>query len=328
MTLSERSTERIGFLYEVAKKHGSLISVKEMVPLLPEQTSERELTEAIRSLPSLGARFELKSGYVTEKGENQAAETVLSAEAENRNTAKRNILFAAQFVPFMGSTPFTMVSVSGSTSYFSASKSQDLDLFCIAPRGRMWSSLTQGLIFARMFRLLHPDSPQICLSCVLDEDYVKSAFMKKQNPLFARDALTTVVLKGDDVYQLLLEKAEWMSSFYPSVYAAKKGRGGRSRPARPNPRLFDIIVDRFLYVFVGTFISLKSIILNRKLARHERSQSVFKVRAGEDHLIYESTRYTQLRAAYSVLNPSLSSGAVANQENIHVFGKGTPSSRL
>lgn len=303
MTLSERSTERISILYEAAKSQGSLISLHEIIPLLPERASERELVEAISSSPLLGPKFELRSGFVTEKADGRAPESSLSAELESRKTAIRNISWAAQFLPLMHSTPFRTVAVSGSTSYLSASRSQDLDLFCIAPQGRMWSSFTQALIFARIFSLLRPRSPQICVSCVMDEDYAESAFSNMRDPLFARDALTTIVLRGQGNYRSLLERAQWISDIYPTAYAGRARQTGVGDRAREKPGLLDIIVDRFLFVLVGTFIRMKSSILNRKLARREGRGSLFNLRAGKDHLIYESERYSSLRGAYATVRP-------------------------
>ncbi len=300
MTLSEVSTERISLLYEIAKRQGSLISLRELVPLLPDRTTEPELAEAFSTFPFLGSRFELKSGYVTEKEANSDRETLLNTERASRRMAARNISYAAQFVPMMHSTPFCLVGVSGSTSYLSASLSQDLDLFCVAPKGRMWLSFTQALILARVFSLFRPAAPQVCLSCVMDEDYAKSAFTRERDPLFARDALATIVLKGGSTYQSLMERATWISSLYPTAYSMQKKQTSKDLPPRRRATPLEAVLDRFLYVVVGSFIRMKASLLNKRLAGRRKS-GVFALRAGYDHLIYESTRYSNLRGAYTAV---------------------------
>jgi hypothetical protein len=278
-----------------------------MIPLLPERASEHELAEAIASSPSLGSKFELKSGYIVEKAQGGGLDA-LTAEERNRVAASRNIACAAEFATLLHSIPFRMLGVTGSTSYLSASRSRDLDLFCVSPAGRLWSSLAGALILARIYGIAHPASAKLCLSCIMDEDYAEAAFTKEQDPLFARDALATIVLKGGDVYLSLLEKGRWMSSIYPSAYAAKAERLRQGRNPRPNPSLLHVIIDRFAFVLVGTFLRTKSAALNRSLRRRGGEGTTFTVRAGVGHLIYESNRYAALRQTYSVLSSTPSEG--------------------
>jgi hypothetical protein len=299
VTLSEHTAARISLLYDVAKSQGSLISLKELVPLLPERTTERELVEAFSSFPSLGSRFELKGGFVTEKKGNSGGDVLLQTEQTSRGEAARNISYAVQFVPMLNSVPFPIVGVSGSTSFLSVSNSRDLDLFCVAPQGRMWSSLARALIFARIFSLTRPAAPEICLSCVMDEAYAESAFSKKQDPLFARDALATIVLRGGDTYRSLMNRATWISNIYPAAYSQREASPIKA-PRRRRPNAVETVLNRFLYLIVGSYIKMKGSLLNRKLARHER-RSVFTIRAGYDHLIYESVRYVGLRHRYAAV---------------------------
>ncbi len=301
MTLSANAAERISTLYEVAKRHGSLITLEEIAELLPEPTSKRELAEAISSSPLLRSRFTLKAGYVTERINPSLSESFLVTEKENRNSALRNLLDAKRFLPLLHSTPFKMVSVSGSTSYLSASRSRDLDLFCISASGKMWRSLTQALVLARVFELARRPSPQVCLSCVMDEEYAFSSFGRRQDPLFARDALATIVMKGNDEYEALLRRASWISTLYPAAYSARTRAVLEESPNTPNSTILDRVIDQFLFAIVGTCIRTKSWALNRKLGRLRGQDGIFTLRLGKDHLIYESRRYSDLRRAYSTV---------------------------
>lgn len=296
MTLSEVSAERIALIYQVATRHGSLISVRELSRLLPESASESELAEAISSTPSLSSKFELQSGYLTERsrGDRHGA---LETEMRNREIARINMAHASRFVSLLHLSRFKMVAVSGSTSYGSPSRSRDLDIFCVAPAGRMWLSLTQGLLMARAFGLLRRTAPPVCLSCVTDEDYARNAFVSQRDPLFARDALQTKVVKGRTFYRSLLSSASWISSFYPHAYDSK------APPDVPQirasgPSSVDRVVNHLLFFIVGRYLAAKSSLLNRKLNATGRRTDVFETRSGEDHLIYESRRYTALKHEY------------------------------
>lgn len=305
MTLSDVGAERIYLLYHVAKRHGSLVSVQELSRLLPERTTERELAEVIASIPSLSSRFELRAGYLTERPGGPEPDPSES-EARNRRTARINMEHAARFVSLLHTSPFKMVAVSGSTSYGSASRSKDLDLFCVAPTGRMWFSLTHALLMARVFSLLRPDAPQVCLSCVMDEDFARSAFTSQDDPLFARDALATKVVRGRAFYQSLLSMAKWISAYYPHAYD-RAATPNSPRTRRSQPSALDVALNRLFFVTIGRFLGLKSLFLNRRLRAAGRGGDVFETRIGEDHLIYESGRYAALRREYrAVLGPGTS----------------------
>ncbi len=284
-------------LYEVAKTHGSLISVQDILPMLPESVSELDLAEAIRSQPSLRTRFSLSSGFLTEK----SADPILAlrAEGHGRRKASLNLRHARLFLPLLARSRFRMISVSGSSSYASAGHSQDLDFFCVSPAGRMWISLGKALLLSRVYSSLHREAPPICLSCVMDQRFARETFAKDQGPLFARDALQAVVMAGRSTYASLMKTATWVGEVFPAAYDAARGADGEQTENSKAPSSFDVIVNRLLFLVVGSYIKTKSALLNRRLAADGRNKSAFSTRSGEDHLIYESRRYSDLREEYS-----------------------------
>lgn len=219
-------------------------------------------------------------------------------ELASRRSAQTNLWWAARFAPKLSSTSFRLVAASGSTSYRSASKSKDLDLFCVATAGGLWTALTRALVLARAFRMLHPRSPEICFSCVMDEDYASGMFRREQGPLFARDALETVVLEGDSTYRWFLNEAKWISGFYPNAYSARLGADQPRHVGSNGPSPASRVLERLLFLFVGAYIRTKSKILIRRLTGSGRLDSIFTVRCGRDHLIYESRRYLKLKRRY------------------------------
>jgi hypothetical protein len=296
LTLSEKTTERIDLLYESAKRNGSLISVHELTRLLSERTSERELAEAIASDPLLNARFELKGDYLTERRPGPGA-SQLSEESHSRRRATSNLVHAVRFAQLLRPSRFRMVAASGSTSYGSASKSKDLDLFCVAPAGQLWYSLTWGLIMARVFSFISSQSPPVCFSCVMDERFARSTFSDVQGPLFARDALETKVIKGYDVHRSLMRMARWISMFYPAAYELSEYSGTPVLTTN-RPSVLERALNIFLFTTVGRYLKLKSTLLNKKLAAARRAWDVFDIQCEEDHLIYESRRYVSLKQRY------------------------------
>ena len=299
MTISSSSAERIVMLYHAAIRQGSLVTVDELLRLLPESTSEIDLEEAIASIPYLSSRFELNGGYLTERARASVAMPGVE-ELQNRVAARMNMVHAAYFVSLLRSNPFKMIAVSGSTSYGSASHSRDLDLFCVAPRGRLWLSLSEGLIMARVSDLFHRDAPKVCFSCIMDENYARFTFASERDALFARDALETKVVKGHALYGSLMKGAAWISTLFPVAYDRFLEPPASGEVGAP-PSSWDLALNRVLSVFVGRFLRLKSTFLNRKLKTAGRGGDVFEVHSAEDHLIYESRRYADLRREYRAM---------------------------
>ncbi len=308
MTLSHEIADRITMLHRAAKRSGSLVSVQELGHLLDERASESELAEAIGSIPALNSRFELREGYLTERGKDDLL--MVELEARSRKRAQVNLKYATRFLSFLRSSPFEMLAVSGSTSYGSASRSKDLDFFCVAPKGRMWVSITQGLLMARAFAIANRSAPRICLSCIMDEEFALSSFASERNPLFARDAIEAKVLRGSDVYRSLVGSARWISGFYPLAYDGIMSAGRTAGPgSEPSP--WDRVLNSLLLASVGRYMRLKAALLNRRLRAGGRGEDVFVLRHGEDHLIYESGYYSSLRGEYgrAMLNGSKESPA-------------------
>lgn len=300
MTLSVESAERIALLYRAAKRNGSLVSVQELTRLLPQSTSAAEVEMAITSVPQLSSIFELKSGYLTKRYSSPEDESV-QLEGESRRTALRNYTQASRLLPYLHTSGFQVVAVSGSTSYGSASQSKDIDLFCVAPAGRMWLSLAKGLVMARVYSVLNRDSSGVCLSCVMDEDSARLAFVSYRHPLFARDALEAKVLTGQNLYSSLMRSANWISEYYPVAYeGAVSQAGGETIGSRPSS--FAAFLNRLMYILVGRYILAKSLLLNRKLRSRGKHGDAFSVRHGEDRLVYESRRYMALRNEYEATN--------------------------
>jgi len=309
MTLSSRSAERIALLYRAAKRNGSLVSAEELSKLLPENASRTEVEDAIATMPSLRARFELRSGYLTERDAVHSVDP-LRLEEDSRRTARRNFLHAAEFAPLLRTSGFGLLAVSGSTSYGSASLSKDADLFCVAPAGKMWLSLTRGLLMARVYALLHRDAPSVCLSCVMDWDYARATFEHRRHPLFARDAVEAKVFVGKALYSSLLRTAGWISDYYPVAYAHAV-----SSPSPANPRpasALSRLLNGVLYILIGRYMLAKSSLLNRRLKNGRRNGAVFAVRSGPDHLIYESRRYIDLKKEYEMAESSSRGHAITS----------------
>jgi hypothetical protein len=310
--LSDRVLSNMKLFCDVARENGSTISLKDLIALTSIDCSEEELTESWESYAVLSSRYRVASGLVLEKIEETKADmdvdTIKSELAIRFVRASSNVECAIRFGTMLerAGSPFEVLSISGSTSYLSVSETDDLDFFCIAKSGTMWVSFVPALILARAFRVSTKKAPWICLSYVSDEEFVRRELSKNQNGLFARDAISTMVVRGEERFLNLLRENSWIALYFPKLYGLRiREKAGpelvpneKSQIASPFQRMFNL----FLYYTAGSYIRVKSNLLNRKFSRDRKSSSLFNLRIGTDHCVYESVDYMRLRKLYANLS--------------------------
>jgi hypothetical protein len=306
LSLTEKQARELEMFCEIARENGAAISLRELIGLAGIPGNELELADAFLGDSKLRSRFLLESGYVFEKSKDseRTAQPIIEEEEKRRARALSNLDKANRFgMALLNGT--ILVSVSGGNSYLSAGENEDIDFFCVTKTNGMWSFMLKALILARMHGLTNRDVPELCFSCIMDEEWATQAFRARQPPIFARDALTAKVIRGSAALHALLEKASWMETYFPVFYGMRlreTNEAGRGRP-------YDVaggkdgsaVVNSFLYHTLGSFLRMKSWALNRKLTKSASHSSIFKTRVGKGYYVYESNSYRRLRRMYGGL---------------------------
>ena len=303
LSLTEKQTREIEAFCQIAGESGAVISLRELIGLAAIEASEHELATAFRTDSKLGSKFLLESGYVLDRHtvtEGTSRQTVEEGE-RRRELALANLRTARKFGTAL-TRGAALVSVSGGNSFLSARKDEDIDFFCVTKTNGLWPFMLRALILSRIHRLANKEVAELCFSCVMDERWAMQTFKKRQNPLFARDALTAKVIGGRSSYHALLEEARWMEDYFPAFYSMRLRETGHQvgQPARDGAagREGSFVLNSFLYHTLGTFLRMKSWTLNRKLAKAGRHSAVFATKIGPGHYIYESNRYRKLKTMY------------------------------
>jgi len=148
------------------------------------------------------------------------------------------------------------------------------------------------------------DSPWLCLSYVADEQFAKREFASNRDGLFARDAVSARVVQGEEFYSDLLRENSWMAEYFPKLYSLQVAKSSNESNKVKRDSTFTRIINMFLYYTAGSYIKLKSHLLNRKFSRDRKISSLFKLRVGVDHCIYESQDYLRLRKMYAAFRAS------------------------
>jgi hypothetical protein len=298
---------RVELLLTIARAKGSLLSAKDVDELTDLVPAGADLGSIWNQIPSLDSQYEVKGGLLVERrvNNNQTSSGAIEDQKWRRARAERYIEYAREFSLLSGKTWIRVLSIAGSTSYKATSENDDIDIFCVTEKDSLWIYLTKALLLARVFKLVRPGSPRFCFSCVLDEDYARRLFASPNDALFARDALTAQVLRGSLFYDGLLQRAQWLSDYFPKLHGLRKAQhiGTFEDTNVTRPTVARKALNHFLFLTVGCYLRLKSILLNRKLRRTGRLDSLFRVISSPDRCVFESQRYQALRRIYSEFKP-------------------------
>jgi hypothetical protein len=285
--LNEREVQRIMLIYELISSSQKSVSIEEIQRFFPML----RVSSLLVSTPSFNSNFSIVDGYIKRHN---------NLDSSNRRIrAMINLKIADNFSRYCKSNYIKILAVSGSNSYLSASWSDDIDIFCISKRDTMWLFIFKALIYARIFSWLGKNYPPISISCVMDEVYAFRCYTIPKDSLFASDALAAKVLIGENDYAMLLKKSRWMERFLSHEYNSKlKELDNDELTNKEETKVWRRFLNALAYIFLSRYIRLKSVILNRQLAKKGMQSAIFEVKSGIDHLMYESAFYVTLKRLY------------------------------
>jgi len=302
--LTRSNVSTIQLFCNIAKAKNAPLSLRELLSLTSLDMTEDELHQAWQKCAILNNGYSITQGVITEK--NDVLKKAASDRAERLARASSNMSYATKFNTLLGDNDLKALAISGSTSYMSVSREDDLDFFFVTRKDTMWISLGRALLVARLFKLKERNAPSLCLSFVADEKFTEEQFANNHDGLIARDAISARIIRGESYYNHMLRRSEWIAEYFPKLYELRFGSLNDPSYSPETQSLSDTstvkkIANMFLYYAVGTYIRMKSNLLNRKLTKMGKKSSIFKLRVGKDHCIYESASYRELRKMYSQL---------------------------
>ena len=251
--------------------------------------------------------FRIENGYILTNN-NQSYSSRLEREQTSAAKLEAASVFArilTRAVPFIQT-----VAVTGSVAYGSAARWDDIDLFIVTKRNRLWLSAFMTLILVRLNKLLDRRSPHLtlfCLSYVHDQGgFANESERNRTNPLFARELLKAKPVAGEIQYRRILEENDWVEDFYTGPYAAKL-KGLRAQVESPDVGT-DMGTDRFflplawaeriMFEFLSRYLRLRAYLTNLKLKSTGQAMRVFEPKISGDSCVYTSNFYEWLRALW------------------------------
>jgi len=232
----------------------------------------------------------------------------LSARLEREQTSAAKLDSAARFAKVLTRlVPFIQtVAVTGSVAYGSAERWDDIDLFIVTKRNRLWLSALMTLILVRMTKLLGLRPPHLspfCLSYVHDEQgFAAESQRNRTNPLFARELLKAKPVAGSAQYRRILKKNDWVGGFYSEPYAAMLRGLNNKAPSRENEpdkgsgwSSFPLEwAEGVVFTFLGRYLRLRAYLTNLKLKSKRQDFRVFAPKISPASCVYTSNFYDWL----------------------------------
>jgi hypothetical protein len=250
--------------------------------------------------------FVVKDGYLFTSHDQS-----ISSRFEREQISAAKLDSAATFANLLTRlVPFIrIIAVTGSVAYGSAGKWDDIDLFVVTERKRLWLSNLLMLVQVRISKILGVRSPHLlnfCLSYAHDQDGFSNESRKNRNALFARELLKAKPVAGINEYRKMLEANRWVSELYPTSYQQKLGLLGQaSDEAEPLPTMSSKLRSFFLdwvegiaYVTLSRYLRLRAYLTNLKLKSEGKNLRTFEPIISSTSCIYTSTFYRWLRSLW------------------------------
>jgi len=305
ITYDDKFKDRVVSTVEIASKCGQALSVTEIALLLPYEIDLANIRKLIQSDPYVSVSLNMNKDIAVQKG----YEYLLSEKTLRQDVSNEYLKLAETFVEQLihRNPHMKLMGVCGSVAYGSAVKSDDIDLFLIAKKNRMWLSFLKALLLARVFRIkasIKGEKADYCLSYVEDEKYFEEEITRQKAPLFAREFLSMHVLAGTNYYARLLNRTNWMSQIFPRLHASKiVEKSGNEIALTENERQSSVndVLNLFIYVILRGYLSLKAFLLNLQYRRQHKINDIFEAKITKFSFVFTSERYRELEKIYNHL---------------------------
>jgi len=235
-------------------------------------------------------------------------EDVIASRTQREKISCEKLESAASFATVLSKlVPFVQtVAVTGSVAYGSAGKWDDVDLFILTERKRLWLSAFLMLIQIRLYKILRLRPAHLlpfCLSYIHDEEgFSAESRRNRTNPLFARELLKAKPIAGPKRYRRILEENRWVSEFYSASYSetlkkfgnSSDGISGSTGTSGGLKSFMLDWVEAAAYAVLSRYLRLRAYLNNLKLKSEGNTIRTFEPVISATSCVYTSNFYRWL----------------------------------
>ena len=266
-----------------------------MLPSMPEAINAEEFIQAD---PAILKKITVQNGFIVLKGYEQLFQIRIHNKRVSIGKMRTAKLFAASLLN--GTSHLKILAVCGSVAYGTAAETDDIDLFIVTQKDRMWIAFARALLTARIMGTkssILGKPIDFCLSYVQDEENFGKEISGRKNLLFAREFLSVKLLGGQKYYYELLNKTGWIKDCLPALYSLKqlnRDEAVSSNEAYSSSSLLSV-VNTVMYVLLGNYLSFKAFLRNLTFKKKGKFSEIFEAKITKGSCLYNSKRYQELR---------------------------------
>jgi len=298
-----RLKKRIFAAITIASKCGQAITYDEIAQLLPQVSIEINVKDFIQTEAGILEEISIQNQLITLKGYEHLFDERPHREQVSIQKFLAGIVFADSLL--RSKSHIKLLAVCGSVAYGAATDKDDIDIFLVSQKNRMWITFAKSLLLARILNgKKMPDGrrPEFCLSYVQDEkNFIHEAVMHR-GLLSARELLSVKVLAGSRFYHNVLINMEWLKQFLPSLYTSKVNSEAIAEIDEPyNNSLVLSISNTIIYILLGNYLRFKALIKNLSFKKKSKFKDLFEAKITKGSCVYNSERYKELEKMYAFI---------------------------
>jgi hypothetical protein len=194
------------------------------------------------------------------------------------------------------------LGVTGSLAYGEPELGDDCDFMAIARPGSVWVFLAYAYLAIRLGRARPSGEGPAgwCFNWVFDEASARREYSQPHGFLFAREALMTHPLVGEEYYRALVRSSAWLQAEAPRLFARWQSGEDTVLPPAPEPAPLPIrALNALVYPWLAAYLQLVGLYRNARSGRRGRSESGFRTVTRFRRFALASEKYEQLERAYA-----------------------------
>lgn len=190
----------------------------ELFIYLSIKTTKKKLTESLKELSDRKIIYTGSLSYTLPPyGIFTKEKPVRHQYSKDKLTKLTWFLKLAKYIPWI-----LLVGVSGSISMMHAEKNDDIDLFVISSKNRLWLARCACLLLASLLRMRRKRLSRkikdcICLNLFFDETELTVPFEKRNEYIVHEILQMKPLLSKDHAYERFLWANRWIKDLFPNV---------------------------------------------------------------------------------------------------------------
>jgi hypothetical protein len=291
---------RVETALEVARRHRTGVALDDLSAILPDSGpgSAFEWGDWFDAHPRAGS-------VVLDRAVPPGGSPWLASTLERRARGERYWAETARLLegPLRHGLPLLRyLGVTGSTAYGEPESGDDCDFMAVVRTGGVWTFLAFAFLTLRLARpRMKADGPAAwCFNWVLDETSALREYARPRGFLFAREALMSRPVRGEEYYRNLLRSAPWLEMEAPRLFARWGSPSGPAESPTPRPVSRGLrVLNAVLFPWIATYLQLVGLYRNHRFAAVGERERGFRTITRLSRYALVTEKYERLERMYA-----------------------------